>query len=325
MRTGRPSCVSSAWKLPVPASKRPITGTSIACRLRASSHQIAQVPRRIEGAQRDRAIVAVGQKEEIVLDIAVAAEQRALLAGAGECLPFGAAGQACLEAAVLHAPASLLEIEIGAMIVMRQTRGARFAWNVARMFHAVKRGGKCPLALPNLYHLLDPPPAPAVGRDEADARGDDARALILRLDVHPVDDVALDQALELLDKGRAGLRRVGRDIRDILGIFAAAQLRWEEPGLHQSALADELVRLGLAGDGVEIIAHGHEPHPLRRGGRNRAKGAEQEQGSGQSLPCVRHCRLPMPMPMPMPMLPVATSARPPPLARTGRRPACGGP
>ena len=67
---------------------------------------------RIPGAECDRAVAARGQVNEIVLDIAVAAEDRALLAGAVEFLPVVAAGEAGLEAAVPDAPAALLEIEM---------------------------------------------------------------------------------------------------------------------------------------------------------------------------------------------------------------------
>src|SRR5581483_7574109 len=66
----------------------------------------------IERAERRSAIGAIGQFDQIVVDIAVAAEDFSHSAGAAERLPHVRANQTILEPAVRHAPVADQEIEI---------------------------------------------------------------------------------------------------------------------------------------------------------------------------------------------------------------------
>lgn len=129
---------------------------------------------------------------------------------------------------------------------------------------------------------------------EADAAWDDAEALIVGLDVHPVDHVAFEQAGEPLDQRGAGPGCLGRDIGDVLGAIGAAEFAGEEPALHQEPPADQ--QLGRASIGYRFEHEGKRRHVrsglcvrCRRGERP----AEQEQGSGPLLPAMRHRSLPI--------------------------------
>ena len=68
--------------------------------------------RRVKGSQRNRPIGSAGDMQDIIFDIAVAAEDRPHVARPVELLPVVAVRKPRLQAAVLHQPDTNLEIEI---------------------------------------------------------------------------------------------------------------------------------------------------------------------------------------------------------------------
>src|SRR5688572_17275359 len=66
----------------------------------------------VERADGDGAIGSGGQLNDIVVDVALAAERRPVDAGAGEFLPLGAAGKARFQPAMPDVPASDQEVPV---------------------------------------------------------------------------------------------------------------------------------------------------------------------------------------------------------------------
>ena len=73
-RIGRPSNVSSAMNVPMPAAKPPTTGGSRRVGVRPSSHQVDLVRGRVKRSQRDRPVGTDWQLEDVVVDVAGAIE-----------------------------------------------------------------------------------------------------------------------------------------------------------------------------------------------------------------------------------------------------------
>ena len=142
---GLPLKVSSPSNVPTPFWKLPITGGSILCGLRPSSHQMAQVcVFGIVAADADGAIGTARQADIVVVHGAVTVHRHPQLRRAFELDPFVAAGEAVFQAPVMDAPFADEEIEIVSVMVghcgssgcgvaeksMRQQEVARIACEV---------------------------------------------------------------------------------------------------------------------------------------------------------------------------------------------------
>ncbi len=112
-RIGRPLNVSSATNVPMPSEKPPTTGGSRRLGSRPSSHQIDQrSDDRVERPQRNRPIGAGRQLEDVVVDVAGAAEDRPGLRRALELLPLVASREPLLQPAVMDPPFAHVKVEV---------------------------------------------------------------------------------------------------------------------------------------------------------------------------------------------------------------------
>ena len=122
-RIGMPLNVSSPMNVPTPSSKPPMTGGSMWCGLRPSSHQIAHcLDLGVVGPDRDRAVRAVGVVEDVVVDVAEAAHRRLGDGRALELPPGVAPGEPLDELVVVDAPRPEVEVEVVGRVVIRGVR-----------------------------------------------------------------------------------------------------------------------------------------------------------------------------------------------------------
>ena len=79
--------------------------------------------RRIEQAERARLVAAFGQVDDILVEIAEAAEDRLDRDGAAEPVPILATGEPLSQAAMLDPPSAVKKIEVGSTM-------KHHAWNI---------------------------------------------------------------------------------------------------------------------------------------------------------------------------------------------------